>query len=46
VRNLEPNTTYYWRVVISDGPNVTLGPIWRFTTIGLDHLIYLPFVRR
>lgn len=46
VSNLKPNTTYYWRVVIWDGPNMTLGPIWQFTTTVLDHLIYLPLLRK
>lgn len=32
VTNLEYGTTYYWRVVASDGMFETSGPVWHFTT--------------
>ena len=31
---LEPNTTYYWQVIVSDGGLLTEGPEWAFTTRG------------
>jgi len=31
-RSLEFATTYYWKVVASDGEDSTHGPVWRFTT--------------
>ncbi|MFQ5342029.1 MAG: M4 family metallopeptidase, partial [Anaerolineae bacterium] len=27
------NTTYYWQVVADDGPGVSTGPVWSFTTV-------------
>ena len=44
VSNLKPNTTYFWRVVTADGLNVSLGPIWSFTTG--NHRIFLPIVKK
>ena len=29
---LEPSTTYYWKIVASDGDLTTEGPVWQFTT--------------
>ncbi len=40
---LSPNTTYYWRI-ISRRVGSTIGPIWRFTTRGLDHFEFNPIV--
>ena len=33
---LSPNTTYYWRLVVHRTGS-TIGPVWRFTTRGVDH---------
>ena len=44
VGNLKRNTTYFWRVVAADGLNVSLGPIWSFTTG--NYRVLLPIVRR
>jgi hypothetical protein len=44
VSNLEPNTTYFWRVVTADGLSVSLGPIWSFTTG--NYRIFLPIVKK
>jgi len=30
--NLQTNTTYYWRVDEVDGTNISIGPVWYFTT--------------
>lgn len=30
---LQPGTTYYWKIVVTDGSARVEGPIWRFTTI-------------
>lgn len=30
--NLSPGTRYQWRVLVTNGPNVTIGPVWTFTT--------------
>jgi len=32
VHSLQFATTYYWKVVASDGKESTHGPVWRFTT--------------
>ena len=29
---LSPNTCYQWYVTVSDGPSITTGPVWTFTT--------------
>lgn len=34
--NLTPFTTYYWKVV-AHRVGTTAGPVWRFTTRGVDH---------
>jgi hypothetical protein len=33
---LSPLTTYYWQIVSHNG-TTTAGPVWQFTTAGLDH---------
>ena len=31
--NIDPNTTYYWRIAVKDNKQgVTIGQVWRFTT--------------
>ena len=30
---LVENAKYYWRVLVSDGKDVTHGPVWDFTTV-------------
>jgi uncharacterized repeat protein (TIGR01451 family) len=37
--NLYPQTTYYWQIVARK-TGVTPGPVWRFTTRGLDHFTW------
>lgn len=40
-------TSYYWSISCSDGIHTTMGPTWRFHTVGLDPVeIYLPIVLR
>jgi hypothetical protein len=34
--SLANSTTYYWRIVASDGKAVTTGPVWSFTTRNPD----------
>jgi hypothetical protein len=29
---LEPATTYYWKIIATDGELITQGPVWSFTT--------------
>jgi uncharacterized repeat protein (TIGR01451 family) len=36
---LDPLTTYYWRVVARRG-GTTPGPVWQFTTRGVDHFVW------
>jgi len=31
--DLNPATTYYWRILTSDGEKTVVGPIWKFTTV-------------
>lgn len=38
---LAPNTIYYWRVVVRRVGS-TVGPLWRFTTRGVDHFVWEP----
>jgi uncharacterized repeat protein (TIGR01451 family) len=37
--------TYYWGITASDGISTSVGPTWRFTTVGFKY-IYLPLVLR
>ena len=38
---LSPETTYYWQIVAhKTGTNV--GPVWQFTTAGVDHFAWAP----
>jgi len=39
------DTTYYWGITASDGISTSIGPTWRFTTVGFK-CIYLPLVLR
>lgn len=34
---LDPDTTYYWRIVASDGIETVEGPIWSFKTPTINH---------
>ena len=36
---LAPQTTYYWQIVARKA-GVTPGPVWQFTTRGLDHFVW------
>lgn len=36
---LGPNTTYYWQIVSHRG-GTTPGPVWQFTTRGVDHFVW------
>jgi uncharacterized repeat protein (TIGR01451 family) len=38
---LAPQTTYYWQIVARK-VGITPGPIWRFTTLGVDHFVWNP----
>src|SRR6185369_14312623 len=38
---LAPQTTYYWQIV-SRRVGTTAGPVWRFTTRGVDHFDWSP----
>jgi uncharacterized repeat protein (TIGR01451 family) len=38
---LAPNTTYYWQIVARN-IGITAGPVWRFTTRGVDHIQFDP----
>jgi len=38
---LAPLTTYYWQVVAHRG-GITPGPVWQFTTRGVDHFAWGP----
>jgi hypothetical protein len=40
--SLAPGTTYYWRVVASDGIDSTVGPVWQFTTNNPPKKPYAP----
>jgi C1A family cysteine protease len=44
--HLQPNTHYYWRVAVNDGPNITLGPVWEFTTGADGSIVFMPGIRR
>ena len=37
--------SYYWTISASDGISTTVGPTWRFSTVGLK-VVYLPMVAR
>jgi len=43
VPTLIADTTYYWTITSSDGISMSIGPVWRFTTVGFKY-IYLPLV--
>jgi len=38
---LSPLTTYYWQIVARKGGTAT-GPVWQFTTRGVDHFAWSP----
>jgi uncharacterized repeat protein (TIGR01451 family) len=38
---LSPLTTYYWQIVAHKGGTAT-GPVWQFTTRGVDHFVWSP----
>jgi uncharacterized repeat protein (TIGR01451 family) len=38
---LAPQTTYYWQIVARK-VGVTPGPVWQFTTKGVDHFVWDP----
>src|SRR5581483_3748896 len=38
---LAPLTTYYWQIVAHHG-GVGAGPVWQFTTAGVDHFAWNP----
>ena len=38
---LAPQTTYYWQIV-AHSVGVTQGPVWQFTTRGVDHFSWNP----
>ena len=40
------NTTYYWRIIATDGISQTIGPVWQFTTIASEQRVYLPLIRK
>jgi hypothetical protein len=42
---LSAGQTYYWTISASDGISDTVGPTWRFSTVGFEH-VYLPLVTR
>ncbi len=36
---LEPQTTYYWQIISHQG-GTSAGPVWQFTTSGVDHFAW------
>jgi hypothetical protein len=44
--HLITNTTYYWRIMATDGISQTIGPVWQFTTIASEQRVYLPLIRK
>jgi uncharacterized repeat protein (TIGR01451 family) len=38
---LSPQTTYYWQIVANRGGSA-MGPVWQFTTAGVDHFGWNP----
>ncbi len=38
---LAPQTTYYWQIVARK-TGTTAGPVWQFTTRGVDHFVWAP----
>jgi uncharacterized repeat protein (TIGR01451 family) len=36
---LAPLTTYYWQIIAHKGGTAT-GPVWQFTTAGVDHFVW------
>lgn len=45
---LEPGTTYYWQVTVSDGLDITVGEVWSFSTQAEQSglFFYLPLARK
>jgi uncharacterized repeat protein (TIGR01451 family) len=43
---LNPATTYYWQVIVSDGVNQIIGPEWKFSTIDELKRIFMPLATR
>lgn len=43
---LAPQTAYYWQILARNGSNTAIGPVWQFTTAGVNHFewdtIYTP----
>ncbi len=39
---LEEGTTYYWKVVASDGTWINVSPVWSFTTIDYPDMVLVP----
>ena len=37
---LAPQTTYYWQVSARDSSSTATGPVWQFTTAGVDHFAW------
>ena len=37
LQGLNPMTTYYWQIVAKLNSVKVIGPVWQFTTVGLDH---------
>jgi uncharacterized repeat protein (TIGR01451 family) len=37
---LDPLTTYYWQIVAHNSDGTTSGPVWQFTTAGVDHFVW------
>jgi len=44
--SLITNTTYYWKIIATDGISATVGPLWQFTTAAIEWRVYLPLVLR
>ena len=38
---LAPLTTYYWQIIVHKG-GTAAGPVWQFTTAGVDHFAWNP----
>ncbi len=42
-QNLQENTTYYWKIVVSDGQLEHESPVWSFTTILINNAPEIPY---